>query len=343
MRLPLRVKWSVIFPLILGNLVFATAYGQDVTSCLAAQRQLEASVKDQPNRASELLASAVRDNPGCASALVGSAIIAAEASDEMVAQLVSAAVKASPGQAVAIAESAIVASPSSSDKVASVVQTVLGDCDSIAEDVGISIRKNRERLLVILEDALKSHGNCACEIVKVAVQAAGGSSSIVSQVVQTAVTVEPTRAAEISECAVAAAPSLATAIQGGLDRALSDSGRGPGSMAAELADDSSPYREESAVVSASPSTTTQYASSYGKGNGERGYGKSGYGKGGGHGVESGNEGSDPREPWSWADWGGFGGRAGSPGGVYLIAPAGGIVPPGEVAVPISPTDPKKEG
>lgn len=342
MRLPALIVVGLF------GLTAHVALAQSNLNCAAAQRTLEQTIREYPEKAVAALTATLRGNLACAGPLTESAITASDASDELVAKLVSAAVRAAPDKAVIIAESAIAAAPSASDEVADVVQTVLGDCSSIAEDVTISIGKNKGRLLVILEDALRSHGNCSCEIVSAAVKAAGSSQSVIAQIVETAVTLKPTMAAEISECASAAAPRQLAAVQQGLDRALSDSARGPGALPAAAEVNVAPAVEEarseesyypsseevSYETTSQPSASSSYQG-YGK-NAGQGYGKNskqGYGK-----AHSATEEAPEADDWGW-DWinWGVGGGGGAP--VYLIAPSGGVVPPGEL-VPLSPSNPK---
>ena len=251
------------------------------------------------------------------------------------AKLVSAAVQDASGQAVAIAESAISVSPSASDEIAEVVQKVLGDCDSIAEDVSISIDRNRKRMLVILEDSLRSYSNCACKIVTSVIRAAGSNNSVITQIIETAVKAAPSKAAEISECAVAAAPKAIAAIQKGLDHAVSDAERGPGAHAAEAeigqVEDISLQvsQSEGDLDSNQDSEQSSSQTSYGE-HGIQSSGKNGHEKNGSFKKEPEPE---NEQRWDWIPWG----VAGT--GVYLIAPAGGVVPPGEL-VPLSPSDPK---
>ncbi len=322
------------------GLMSGFAWAQTENRCADAQRALEVIVKEYPEKAIDTLASHVRGNVDCAGPLVASAITASQASDELVAELVTAAVRAAPEKAVVIAESAIVAAPSASDEVAEVVQVILGDCQSIGEDVGISIGRNRERLLVVLEDALRRHGNCACEIVSAAVGAANGSEAVVSQIVEVSVTVKPSLAAEISECAVVAAPKMASAVQVGLDRALKDSRRGPGALPAAAEATYPDSEAQAGAVSAAPTTASVDESPVADSSRE-GYGKSGTGKGKGKGKD------EPAPPvtedeeeedwgWDWIHWGNLGGNGGA---VYMIVPSGGVIPPG-VAPPLSPSDPE---
>ena len=326
------------------------AVAQSDGQCASAQRALESVIREHPERAVESLSSALRGNPGCAGQLVESAVKASEASDELVAKLVTAAVRSAPDKAVVIAESAIAVAPSASDEVADVVQTVLGDCHSIAEDVSISIGRNKERLLIVLEDALRSHGNCSCEIVGAAIRAAGGSRSVIAQIVETSVNLKPALAAEISECASAAAPDQIAAVQEGLDRALSDTHRGPGALPAAAAGDelvsgeatvttnTTDLAEEMAAVSVEQPGQVEGAAPEGYGKDGQSYGKnSGYGKSRTEVVPE--KEADDGWGWDWIHWGGLGGVGANGGAVYLISPSGGVVPPGEL-VPLSPSDPK---
>lgn len=323
------------------GIAFAQSQDQTGDNCAAARRSLEAIIKEFPEQAVETLVSHVRADTACAGPLVESAIVVSEASDELVAELVTAAVRAAPEKAVIIAESAIAAAPSASDEVADVIQTVLGDCQSIAEDVTISIARNRDRLLVILEDALRRHGNCTCEVVSAAVRAAEGSGAVISQIVEVAVTLKPSLAAEISECASAAAPGQIAAVQQGLDRALKETARGPGALpaAADTEEAEEKFEPEPDVVDADEASAG--ARSQGKGARAESYGKEApesrgkearYGKGKGKVVEE----EEEEWEWDWIHWGAWNGHGGA---VYLIAPSGGIVPPG-VFEPVSPSDPK---
>ena len=348
----MRLQTHIVVGLLGLTAHFASA--QSGLACAAAQRTLEQTIREYPEKAVATLTTALRGNLACAGPLTESAISASDASDELVAKLVAAAVRAAPDKAVVIAESAIAASPSASDEVADVVQTVLGDCSSIAEDVSIAISRNKGRLIVVLEDALRSHGNCACEIVFAAVKAAGGSKSVIAQIVETSVTLKPNMAAEISECASAAAPRQLAAVQEGLDRALSDASRGPGALpaAAEVDDTQSdagergitvganPGEEVGATAESAPASTYQYADSSVE---SQGYGKNGtigYGKNSKQGEGAAQPAAEEKPEaddwgWDWINWGSGGG--GAP--VYLIAPSGGLVPPGEL-VPLSPADSK---
>ncbi len=320
--------------------------------CAAAQRTLEFAIKEHPENAVSGLTAAIKSNQSCAGPLVESAVRASEASDELVAKLVAAAVRAAPDRAVVIAESAIAVAPSASDEVAQVVQTVLGDCSSIAEDVANSIGRDKGRLLVVLEDALRSHGNCTCEIVGAAVKAAGGSSTVISQVVETAIILKPTLAAEISECASAAAPRQIAAVQKGLDRALADANRGQGALPAavevgeegvneisetpvpspEVSDRAAAASAEELFAYESPESQPTESSGYGK---NAGYGKN-YGKNYGKTTPYETQ-EEPEDDWGW-DWIHWGGHGFGAGGVYMITPSGGLVPPGEL-VPLSPSSP----
>ncbi|NCF84281.1 MAG: hypothetical protein GWQ08_01950 [Verrucomicrobiaceae bacterium] len=347
----MRLHPQIVIGLLVLTAHFASA--QSGLDCAAAQRTLEQTIREYPEKAVVTLTEALRGNLSCAGLLTESAITASDASDELVAKLVAAALRAAPGKAVVIAESAIAASPSASDEVADVVQTVLGDCGSIAEDVSIAISRDKGRLIVVLEDAMRSHGNCACEVVTAAVKAAGGSDTVIAQIVETSVKLKPTMAADISECASAAAPRQLAAVQRGLDRALTGASRGPGALpAAAEVNDTEPVAEERGITlganpgeevrspqGAVPETTYQSLEAPAERQSHGENVNSGYGKNSKQGE------GDPKpeveekpkaDDWGW-DWISWGSNGGAP--VYLIAPSGGVIPPGEL-VPISPSDSK---
>lgn len=338
-----------------SNLTFLTlviGHASFAADCAALQKELEKAVRAHPQTVTDAVETAVRAKPSCASALVTAAITASEANSELVSRIVSAAVKAAPNEAVTIAESAISASPTSSDSVATVVQEVLGDCDSIGQDIAQNSAKSPERLLFIVEDALRSHENCACEVVKSAIEATKGNKEVIGQIVQLAINIAPSKAAEVAECSIAMAPTAVEEINAAMDQALSDKKRGPGATAAaskvepELSQPGSEEAEQGEgdqSGSVQPSEPRNTGKSYGKGNGEVGYGKgngqvrSGKGKGGAVQVAPDDGSQDDSNSW-WS----LPGRGPNFAPVYLIAPASGTISAGELVPLISPVDPKKD-
>ncbi len=145
-----------------------------------------------------------------------------------------------------------------------------------------------------LETALKAKSSCACEIVTAVIEATGADgkdkAALISAIVETAIKALPEETATITECAVAAAPAHAGAIEKVLTKVYGSS--------------DSEYLGESS---------------------KNGYSKQAYGKGE---VEPGGE-IEPEPAYPVYTL---------PAPVYLIAPSGGIVAPGEL-VPLSPSSP----
>lgn len=313
-----------------GAVILAPILGVAQTpGCQSAQDRLKEMLQLTPDASVTALENAVRASPECAGSLVSTAISATTASDEMISRLVGTALRIAPSQVVSIAESAITASPNSSDAVAKIVQEVMGNCETIGEDLEKTIKRAPERLLVVLEDALRTQENCVCEIVRTVISAANGDEALIRQAVAVAVNVAPSKAAEISECATAEAPSHAAAVQAGIEEALVDSDRGPGALAAaaEPLKDQKQSVEDSYEEIVPPNASV----GYGKGNGEH----AGYGKNASMGKNPTTQPPAESAP-SWY------GSAVSPNAapVYLIAPSSvPYRPPGE-STPLSPSDPK---
>ncbi len=90
------------------------------------------------------------------------------------------------------------------------------DCDRVGEKTSAAIEKNPSEMLVVVSDMISKNEGCVCEIVKAAIEATGGDKEQVRQIVVTAVSASATKAAEITECALAAAPGAASEIRAGL-------------------------------------------------------------------------------------------------------------------------------
>ncbi len=155
----------------------------------------------------------------------------------------------------------------------------------------------------IVETAIKAKASCACEIVTAAIESTGasakGKKAMIEAIVESAYKASPAESATITECAVAAAPAHAATIEKVLNRVFAE-------------------KDEKYL---------------GEGSAKQGYvetesAKQGYGKGGGE-VEPGQGTRGP-------DW--DIGAVAFPAPVYLIAPAGGIIPPGESPPSPSPTN-----
>lgn len=98
----------------------------------------------------------------------------------------------------------------------------IDDCAAVGRKVKSAVAKDPTKVLVIVEDSLTAHPDCACEIVKGAIVGAEADNDLVKQIVITAVTSAQEKAAEIAECAVHAAPDAAKAVKAGLEAALGE-------------------------------------------------------------------------------------------------------------------------
>ncbi len=84
---------------------------------------------------------------------------------------------------------------------ASALSQAAPKCDEIANDVRKAVTADPSKTLMIVEDALVISENCACEIVKAAIEASRADSVMKQQIVQTALAVAPKMAGVITECA----------------------------------------------------------------------------------------------------------------------------------------------
>ncbi len=87
-----------------------------------------------------------------------------------------------------------------------------GQCDDITRDVAAAVSKEPGKVLMIIEDALVINESCACEIIKAAITAANADATLVSQIVQTGISVAPKMAGVITDCAAAISPSAAASV-----------------------------------------------------------------------------------------------------------------------------------
>lgn len=205
--------------------------------CEDAQQQLSAEIRSNPQAAVSLLGRAIQSAESCAPRLLATAIAASGADGPTVGMLLTEAIQRVPAEVVAIADSAIGAAPSASDVIAEVVQQMMGDCDAIAEEARENLSRAPEKAIMSLEDALRSHENCACALVRVYVRWAAKDLKTIQRIVATAVRIAPVQAASITECAAAELPEAVEAIQAGLEEVLVDFDRGPGLLAAGEGED----------------------------------------------------------------------------------------------------------
>ena len=165
---------------------------------------------------------------------------------------------------------------------------------------GMTVSSDVATVTAALETALKAKASCACETVTAVIEATGADAkdkkALIEAIVETAITALPEQTATITECAVAAAPAHASAIEKVLNKVFA----------------------------------SQDKDYLGEGSSKSGYSKQeSYGKG--QPVETVEVDEEPEYP-----------VYSLPAPVYLIAPSGGIVPPGDFDS-ISPSQSQYEG
>lgn len=82
------------------------------------------------------------------------------------------------------------------------------DCAGIAADVTAAVIKEPGKVLMIIEDALVINESCVCEIIGAAIAASKADEQLVTQVVQTAISIVPKQSAVIMDCAKLASSGL---------------------------------------------------------------------------------------------------------------------------------------
>lgn len=100
--------------------------------------------------------------------------------------------------------------------------SAISDCAAVGRKVKSAVEQDPTKVLVILEDSLTAHPDCACEVVKGTILGADADKELVKQIVITAVNTVEDKAAEIAECAVHAAPDAAKYVKAGLEEALGE-------------------------------------------------------------------------------------------------------------------------
>jgi len=164
---------------------------------------------------------------------------------------------------------------------------------------GMNVSSEVATVTATLEVALKAKASCACETVTAVIEATGADAkdkkALIEAIFETAITALPEETADLTECAVAAAPAHASTIEKVLNKVFA----------------------------------SQDKDYLGESSSEKGYSKQeSYGK------------SEPVETEEVAEESEYPVYS-LPAPVYLIAPSGGIVPPGEFS-PVSPSSPSKD-
>lgn len=178
-------------------------------------------------------------------------------------------------------------------------------CEKAAQLVTLGMTSNSDTTTVTatLETALKAKSSCACEIVQEVIEATGADAkdkaALISAIVETAIKALPESTAAITECAVAAAPAHAATIEKVLNKVFADADQ------EFLGESSAKQVVEEEEAHSKQDSSKQWTD--GDDDGEL----------------------DPEGVYP---------AYALPAPVYLIAPSGGVVPPGELVEGVSPSN-----
>ncbi len=95
-------------------------------------------------------------------------------------------------------------------------KSAISDCSEVGRKVRASVVKSPASLLPIVRKTLAANEDCACEIVRAAILAVESDPDLIREIVITALETLESRAAEIAECAVLAAPGSVVAVKSAL-------------------------------------------------------------------------------------------------------------------------------
>jgi hypothetical protein len=98
------------------------------------------------------------------------------------------------------------------------VATADTDCLTLAASVKTAVAEKPAEVLQVVEKEVSANSDCACEVVKAAIQAAEADAKTVAAIVETAASVAPDKMRLISQCAVAVAPEALADVQAVLSR-----------------------------------------------------------------------------------------------------------------------------
>lgn len=101
-------------------------------------------------------------------------------------------------------------------------KAAVDECVAVGRNVAAAIKKNPSGLLPIVRKSLTDNADCTCEIVRAAILAADSDPDLIKEIVIVALNTVETRAAEIAECAVLAAPDSAEVVKSALQSVLGD-------------------------------------------------------------------------------------------------------------------------
>jgi hypothetical protein len=102
--------------------------------------------------------------------------------------------------------------------LAPAVATAETDCIALAASVKITVAEKPAEVLQVVEKEVSASPDCACDVVKAAIQASKADAKTVAAIVETAASVAPDKMRLISQCAVAVAPEALADVQAVLSR-----------------------------------------------------------------------------------------------------------------------------
>lgn len=92
------------------------------------------------------------------------------------------------------------------------------DCLKLSVAVKHAVAAKPATVLEIVEKEVSANPDCACDVVKAAIQASKADNKTVAAIVETAATSAPDKMRLISQCAVAVAPEALADVQGVISR-----------------------------------------------------------------------------------------------------------------------------
>ncbi|MBC7979173.1 MAG: hypothetical protein H7Y36_01260 [Armatimonadetes bacterium] len=101
------------------------------------------------------------------------------------------------------------------------------DCATLSMSVKNSVSAEQSKVLEIVSAEVATSPDCACEIVKAAIEGSNAKTQTVAAIVEAAATAAPEQMRLVSQCAVAVAPDALAAVQSviaKLDPNLGESG-----------------------------------------------------------------------------------------------------------------------
>lgn len=92
------------------------------------------------------------------------------------------------------------------------------NCLELAVSVKHAVAAKPSSVLEVVEKEVSANPDCACEVVKAAIQGAEADSKLVASIVETAATAAPEKMRLVSQCAVAVAPEALGDVQAVMNR-----------------------------------------------------------------------------------------------------------------------------